>query len=71
MPRNLNTGVEIAGSQHVSFICKDDVCNHAQRTWDNDGRKLLRFGTGDPLVHATTVNGGIVVESRDHIRGEL
>jgi DUF4097 and DUF4098 domain-containing protein YvlB len=71
VPRNLNTGVEIAGSQHVSFICKDDVCHNAQRTWDNDGRKLLRFGTGDPLVHATTVNGGIVVESRDHTRGEL
>jgi len=71
VPRNLNTAVEIAGSEHVSFICKDDVCNNAQRTWDNDGRRLLRFGTGDPLVHATTINGGIVVEARDHVRGEL
>jgi DUF4097 and DUF4098 domain-containing protein YvlB len=71
VPKNLNTGVEIAGSQHVSFVCKDNVCDNAQRTWDNDGRKLLRFGTGDAVVHATTINGGIVVKSRDHAQGEL
>ena len=71
VPKNLDTGVEIAGSEHVSIVCKDDVCNNAQRTWDNEGRKLLRFGTGDALVHATTVNGGVVVEAREHTRGEL
>jgi DUF4097 and DUF4098 domain-containing protein YvlB len=71
VPKNLNTGVEIAGSEHVSIVCKDDVCDNAQRTWDNDGRKLLRFGTGDALVHATTVNGGVVIEAREHTRGEL
>jgi DUF4097 and DUF4098 domain-containing protein YvlB len=71
VPKNLNTGVEIAGSEHVSIICKDEVCDNAQRTWDNDGRKLLRFGTGNALVHATTVNGGVVVEAREHTRGEL
>jgi hypothetical protein len=71
VPRNLNTAVEIAGSQYVSFVCKDNVCDNAERTWDNDGRKMLRFGTGDTLVHATTVNGGVVVKARDHARGEL
>lgn len=71
VPRNLNTGVEIAGSQHVYFDCKDNVCDNAERTWDNEGRKLLRLGTGDALVHATTVNGRVVVESRDHMQGKL
>jgi DUF4097 and DUF4098 domain-containing protein YvlB len=71
VPKNLDTGVEIAGSEHVSIVCKDDVCNNAQRTWDNEGRKLLRFGSGNALVHATTVNGGVVVEAREHTRGEL
>jgi DUF4097 and DUF4098 domain-containing protein YvlB len=67
VPKNLTTAVEIAGSEHTSIICKDDVCNDAQRTWDN-GRKMLRFGSGNPLIHATTVNGGVVVQAR---RAEL
>lgn len=71
VPRNLATGVEIATSEHTSIICKDNVCNDAQRTWDNDGRRMLRFGTGAAQVHATTVNGGVVVQAREHSRGEL
>jgi len=70
VPKTLSTGVEIAGSEHTSIICKDDACNGAQRTWD-DRQRILRFGAGEALVHATTVNGGVVVESREHSRGEL
>jgi DUF4097 and DUF4098 domain-containing protein YvlB len=70
IPKNLNTGVEIAGSEHTSIICKDDLCSDAQRTWDN-GHKMLRFGGPNPQIHATTVNGGIVVQAREHSRGEL
>lgn len=67
VPKKLNTGVEIATSEYTSIICKDDACNDAQRTWDN-GHKMLRFGSGNPLIHATTVNGGVVIQTR---RAEL
>lgn len=70
-PRNLATGVEITTSQHTSIVCKDDVCNAAQQTWDNDGRRMFHFGTGNAQVHATTVNGGVVIKAREHSRGEL
>lgn len=70
VPASVQMGVEIAGSEHTSIICKDDVCQDAQRTWD-DGRKILHFGTGSPQIHATTVNGGIVVQRREHSRAEL
>lgn len=70
VPDSVQMGVEIAGSEHTSIICKDDVCQDAQRTWD-EGRKVLRFGSGSPQVHATTVNGGIVVQRREHSRAEL
>jgi len=70
VPGNISTGVEITGSEHTPIICKDDVCGEAQRTWE-DGRKILRFGTGDPQVRATTVNGGIVVKRRELSRAEL
>jgi hypothetical protein len=70
VPSNISTGVEIAASEHTSIICKDDVCQDGQRTWDG-GRKILRFGSGNPQVHATTVNGGVVVQRREHSRAEL
>jgi DUF4097 and DUF4098 domain-containing protein YvlB len=71
VPRNLQAGVEIVGSSHTSIICKGDACTDAQRTWDNDGRKMLRLGGSNPQIRATTVNGGVVVEQREHSRGEL
>jgi DUF4097 and DUF4098 domain-containing protein YvlB len=70
VPESVQMGVEIAGSEHTSIICKDDVCQNAQRTWDERG-KVLRFGSGNAQVHATTVNGGIVVQRREHSRAEL
>jgi DUF4097 and DUF4098 domain-containing protein YvlB len=71
VPQNIATGVEVAGSEHTSIICKDDVCQNAQRTWDDDGRRILRFGSGAPQVHATTVNGGIIVKRREQSNAEL
>lgn len=70
VPASIQMGVEIAGSEHTAIICKDDVCQDAQRTWDDRG-KVLRFGSGSTQVHATTVNGGIVVQRREHSRAEL
>lgn len=71
VPKNITTGVEVSGSEHTSIICKDDVCQSAQRTWDEDGRRILRFGSGAPQVHATTVNGGIIVKRREQSNAEL
>ncbi|HKW76150.1 MAG TPA: hypothetical protein VJN64_11545 [Terriglobales bacterium] len=71
VPQNIATGVEVAGSEHTSIICKDNVCQNAQRTWDDDGRRILRFGSGASQVHATTVNGGIIVKRREQSNAEL
>jgi len=71
VPKNLQSGVEIVGSEHASIICKDDVCGAAQRTWDQSGRRTLRFGNASAQIHASTINGGVVVEERGHRRGEL
>jgi DUF4097 and DUF4098 domain-containing protein YvlB len=71
VPRNFGGGVEVVGSEHTSIVCKDNVCDSAERTWDNEHR-VLRLGGANPQVHATTVNGGIVVKERSsYSRGEL
>ncbi|HEY6249429.1 MAG TPA: hypothetical protein VI685_05685, partial [Candidatus Angelobacter sp.] len=66
IPRNFNSGLEVSGSEYTSIICKGDVCENGQRTWDN-GHRMFRLG-GTPQIHATTVNGGIVIQSNEHVR---
>jgi len=70
VPRNFSGGLEVVASEHTSIICKDDVCNAGERTWD-DGHKVFRMGGTNPQVRATTDNGGIVIEQRGRARGEI
>jgi DUF4097 and DUF4098 domain-containing protein YvlB len=70
VPKNFNGGLEVVASEHTSIICKDEVCNAGEKSWDN-GHKLFRMGGANPQVHAQTENGGIVIEERGHSRGEL
>jgi DUF4097 and DUF4098 domain-containing protein YvlB len=70
VPKTFNGGLEVVASEHTSIICKDDVCNAGERTWDG-GHKLFRMGGANPQVRATTENGGIVIEDRSRTRGEL
>lgn len=65
IPHNFNSGLEVTASNYVSIICKGDACDQGQRTWDNDGHRMFRLGSGAPQIRATTVNGGIVIEGRD------
>jgi DUF4097 and DUF4098 domain-containing protein YvlB len=70
VPKTFNGGLEVVASEHTSIICKDDICNAGERTWDG-GHKLFRMGGANPQVRATTENGGIVIEDRSRTRGEL
>lgn len=64
IPKTFNSGLEISGSEHVAIVCKGDVCDNAQRTWDN-GHRMFRLGNGATQIRATTINGGIVIKDRD------
>jgi DUF4097 and DUF4098 domain-containing protein YvlB len=71
LPRTFNGGVEVVGSQHSSFVCKDSsVCDSAEKTWDNEHR-IMRWGGTNPQIHVTTVNGGVVVKERGPASGKL
>ena len=72
VPRNFGGGLEIVGSEHTGMVCKaSTLCDAAERTWDNEGRRMLRIGGANPQIRASTVNGGIVVKERSYSRGEL
>jgi DUF4097 and DUF4098 domain-containing protein YvlB len=67
VPHDFGGGMEIVGSEYSGIICKGSICDGAERTVDN-GRRVLRVGGANPQIHASTVNGGIVIRER---RGEL
>lgn len=70
VPKNFTGGLEVVASEHTSIVCKDSICNDAQRTWDS-GHKMFRLGAGNPQIHATTENGGIVIKERGSSHGEM
>ena len=63
LPKNFNSGLEVIGSEHVSIVCRGTACDNGQRTWD-DGHRMFRLGNSPAQVHASTVNGGIVIQDR-------
>jgi len=71
LPKTFNGGLEVVASEHTSIVCKNNICDAGERTWDS-GHKLFRMGGSNPQVRATTENGGIVIEERGQGgRGEL
>jgi DUF4097 and DUF4098 domain-containing protein YvlB len=61
VPPTFRSSLEVSGSQHTSIVCRD-VCDNGQRTWDDD-RRMFRMGSGQPVVRASTVNGGVVIQA--------
>jgi DUF4097 and DUF4098 domain-containing protein YvlB len=64
VPANFKSSLEVQGSRHTAMLCKGDVCSRGQRTWDDDGERVLRIGSGTPVIRTSTVNGGVVVKNR-------
>jgi DUF4097 and DUF4098 domain-containing protein YvlB len=70
IPKNFQSSLEVASAGHSSVMCQADACEGGQRTWDDNGR-IFKLGSSAPVIHASTVNGGIVIKSRGHDRGEI
>jgi hypothetical protein len=63
VPKNFNGGLEVSASEQTAIICKDEICNSGEKTWNN-GHKLFRMGGSNPQVRASTENGGIIIKER-------
>ena len=64
VPKNFHSSLEVTGSRHVGFNCRSSVCTNGQRTWNDDGDRILRIGTGTPVIRTSTINGGVIVRDR-------
>jgi hypothetical protein len=70
VPKTFNGGLEVAALRETSLICKDEICDAGDRSVEG-GHKVFHMGGGNPQIKATTENGGIIIQERDHHRGEL
>jgi hypothetical protein len=70
VPRTFNGGLEVAASRETALICKDEICNAGDRSVEG-GHKVFRMGGTNPQIKASTDNGGIVIQERDHHRGDF
>lgn len=68
IPKNFQSSLEVSTGNNSGLVCKSDACANGQRTWDDNGR-VFRIGS-NPIIHASTVNGGTVIKERGE-RGDI
>jgi len=69
LPKGYQSGVVLTSKGHAPMSCDRDVCGEARKTWDED-EKRIEFGSSNPVIHISTVNGPVSVGARDS-EGEL
>jgi hypothetical protein len=60
IPDNYGSGIRIQASDHSPVTCKSSVCSQAVRTLTSPS--IIRFGSGDPVVRLSTVNGPLSIQ---------
>jgi DUF4097 and DUF4098 domain-containing protein YvlB len=69
IPRNFSSSLEVSAGRYSSLICKADACQNGEKTWDDNDR-IFRIGT-NPVIKASTVNGGTVIKERGTSEGDI
>jgi hypothetical protein len=70
IPKNFSSSLEVSTGRNASLICKSDICNNGQRTWDDDNDRIFRIGS-NPVIKASTVNGGTIIKERGVKSGDI
>jgi hypothetical protein len=60
IPAGYHSGVEVRSDGHSPFSCGMDACAGADKDFDDNSR-VVRFGSGSPIVRLSTVNGPVTI----------
>ncbi len=69
IPKNFSSSLEVSAGRYSSLICKADACQNGEKTWDDNDR-IFRIGS-NPVIKASTVNGGTVIKERGTGDGDI
>ena len=67
IPPDYESGVVVEASGYSPMHCSSDACSQAQRTWDDNARRI-EFGHKPVVVRMSTVNGPVSVKTQDGSR---
>lgn len=60
IPAGYGSSVEVRSDGHSPFSCRVDACAGANKDFDDNSR-VVRFGSGSPIVRLSTVNGPVTI----------
>lgn len=60
IPAGYRSSVEVRSDGHSPFSCRMDACADANKDFDDNSR-IVRFGSGSPIVRLSTVNGPVTI----------
>jgi DUF4097 and DUF4098 domain-containing protein YvlB len=60
LPKGYQSGVVLSSKVNSPMSCDAEVCGEARKTWDKD-EKRIEFGSSNPVIHISTVNGPVAV----------
>ncbi|MBI4473618.1 MAG: hypothetical protein HY646_13195 [Acidobacteria bacterium] len=61
IPDSYGSGIRIQAPEHSPVRCTAPACTGATRSLSSPG--IIRFGTGDPVVRLSTVNGPLSIQA--------
>ena len=66
LPSGFVTAFEVIVQRKSDFACRADICDHVA-FHKRDGKSVFTFGSGDPALHFTSLDGPVVVDSVDRL----
>jgi hypothetical protein len=64
LPEGYQSSVRVDASRHSPVTCRAVQCKEAARTWDAPNR--IAFGTSNPVVRLSTVNGPVSIKTAEY-----
>ena len=61
VPAGFQTAFLVESLGHGPVSCSASICDEARKTWDDEDRRKIEFGSGSPVIHLSSYNGPVSV----------
>jgi hypothetical protein len=61
VPEGFQSAFLVESRGHGPVSCRASICGEARKTWDDDDRRKIEFGSGSPVIRLSSYNGPVSV----------